>query len=201
MVCVRGLHNFALVRQGGSCPCQCWWPPCLPCLWLTRRVSPRLPELQLLPTPPWCLLASFAVLTSSCTLEVVTDTAAYCRTLHTVKKVLPFVLSLRGALALGSSLEWDHSACSIFVHPHTIHKIACIRHKACNLSIWSVSRVLNVDFMWQIVSTMATTSLEGVAAASQGSPLIIFQLYVQRDRDFTASLIRSKVIGVMLASF
>ncbi|KAL3133572.1 hypothetical protein ABBQ38_007419 [Trebouxia sp. C0009 RCD-2024] len=41
-----------------------------------------------------------------------------------------------------------------------------------------------------IVSTMATTSLEGVAAASQGSPLVIFQLYVQRDRDFTASLIR-----------
>lgn len=40
-----------------------------------------------------------------------------------------------------------------------------------------------------IVSTMATTSLEDVARASQGSPLIIFQLYVQRDRDFTASLI------------
>ncbi len=39
---------------------------------------------------------------------------------------------------------------------------------------------------------MATTSLEDVAKASKGSPLIIFQLYVQRDRDFTASLIRSK---------
>lgn len=49
--------------------------------------------------------------------------------------------------------------------------------------------------MLQIVSTMATTSLEGVAAASQGSPLVIFQLYVQRDRDFTASLIRSKIVG------
>ncbi len=44
----------------------------------------------------------------------------------------------------------------------------------------------------QIVSTMATTSLEDVAKASKGSPLLIFQLYVQRDRDFTASLIRSK---------
>ncbi|KAL0022457.1 hypothetical protein WJX79_003021 [Trebouxia sp. C0005] len=41
-----------------------------------------------------------------------------------------------------------------------------------------------------IVSTMATTSLEDVAKASKGSPLLIFQLYVQRDRDFTASLIR-----------
>ena len=39
---------------------------------------------------------------------------------------------------------------------------------------------------------MGTTSLEDVAAASEGSPLLIFQLYVQRDRDFTASLIRSK---------
>ena len=39
---------------------------------------------------------------------------------------------------------------------------------------------------------MATTSLEDVAKASKGSPLLIFQLYVQRDRDFTASLIRSK---------
>ena len=44
----------------------------------------------------------------------------------------------------------------------------------------------------QIVSTMGTTSLEDVAAASEGSPLLIFQLYVQRDRDFTASLIQSK---------
>ena len=51
----------------------------------------------------------------------------------------------------------------------------------------------------QIVSTMATTSLEDVAKASKGSPLLIFQLYVQRDRDFTASLIRSKthfVVGL-----
>lgn len=46
----------------------------------------------------------------------------------------------------------------------------------------------------QIVSTMATTSLEDVAKASQGSPLLIFQLYVQRDRDFTASLIHSKLL-------
>ena len=47
--------------------------------------------------------------------------------------------------------------------------------------------------MLQIVSTMGTTSLEDVAAASEGSPLIMFQLYVQRDRDFTASLIHSKI--------
>lgn len=47
--------------------------------------------------------------------------------------------------------------------------------------------------MLQVVSTMGTTSLEDVAAASEGSPLLIFQLYVQRDRDFTASLIRSKI--------
>ena len=47
-------------------------------------------------------------------------------------------------------------------------------------------------FCIQIVSTMATTSLEDVAKASKGSPLLIFQLYTQRDRDFTASLIRSK---------
>ena len=39
---------------------------------------------------------------------------------------------------------------------------------------------------------MGTTSLEGVAKASEGSPLLIFQLYVQRDRDFTASLIQSE---------
>lgn len=39
---------------------------------------------------------------------------------------------------------------------------------------------------------MGTTSLEGVAQASEGTPLLIFQLYVQRDRDFTASLIRSE---------
>ena len=44
----------------------------------------------------------------------------------------------------------------------------------------------------QIVSTMGTTRLEDVAEASKGSPLLIFQLYVQRDRDFTASLLRSK---------
>ena len=44
----------------------------------------------------------------------------------------------------------------------------------------------------QIVSTMGTTRLEDVAEASKGSPLLIFQLYVQRDREFTASLLRSK---------
>ena len=43
---------------------------------------------------------------------------------------------------------------------------------------------------------MGTTSLEDVAAASEGSPLLIFQLYVQRDREFTASLIRSKLIMI-----
>ena len=44
---------------------------------------------------------------------------------------------------------------------------------------------------------MATTSLEDVAKASKGSPLLIFQLYVQRDRDFTAFLIRSKPLFVV----
>ena len=39
---------------------------------------------------------------------------------------------------------------------------------------------------------MGTTSLEGVAEASESSPLLMFQLYVQRDRDFTAALIRSE---------
>ena len=44
---------------------------------------------------------------------------------------------------------------------------------------------------------MGTTSLEGVAEASKGSPLLIFQLYVQRDRDFTASLLRSKLVSML----
>lgn len=39
---------------------------------------------------------------------------------------------------------------------------------------------------------MGTTRLEDVAEASKGSPLLIFQLYVQRDREFTASLLCSK---------
>lgn len=39
---------------------------------------------------------------------------------------------------------------------------------------------------------MGTARLEDVAEASKGSPLLIFQLYVQRDRDFTASLLRSR---------
>ena len=47
-------------------------------------------------------------------------------------------------------------------------------------------------FVLQIVSTMGTARLEDVAEASKGSPLLIFQLYVQRDRDFTASLLRSR---------
>eukprot|EP00891_Asterochloris_glomerata_P001620 jgi/Astpho2/1620/fgenesh1_pm.00028_%23_12_t len=41
-----------------------------------------------------------------------------------------------------------------------------------------------------VVSTMATTSLEDVAAAGQSAPCLIFQLYVTKDRKFTASLIQ-----------
>ena len=44
----------------------------------------------------------------------------------------------------------------------------------------------------QVVSTMATTSLEDVAAAGQSAPCLIFQLYVTKDRKFTASLIQSQ---------
>ncbi len=40
-----------------------------------------------------------------------------------------------------------------------------------------------------IVSTMATTSLEDVAAAAPGSPRW-FQLYIHKDRELTASLVR-----------
>lgn len=39
---------------------------------------------------------------------------------------------------------------------------------------------------------MGTARLEDVAEASHGSPLLIFQLYVQRDRNFTASLLQSE---------
>lgn len=49
---------------------------------------------------------------------------------------------------------------------------------------------LSFLFTLQIVSTMGTTSLEDVAQASEGSPLLIFQLYVSKDRGFTAALIR-----------
>ena len=44
----------------------------------------------------------------------------------------------------------------------------------------------------QVVSTMATTSLEDIAAAGQSAPCLIFQLYVTKDRKFTASLIQSQ---------
>ena len=44
----------------------------------------------------------------------------------------------------------------------------------------------------QVVSTMATTSLEDVASAGQSAPCLIFQLYVTKDRKFTASLIQSQ---------
>lgn len=73
----------------------------------------------------------------------------------------------------------------------------CLRQGMQLPALTDVSQVPIACLMLQIVSTMATTSLEGVAAASQGSPLIIFQLYVQRDRDFTASLIRSKTVELV----
>lgn len=62
---------------------------------------------------------------------------------------------------------------------------------------YTTSSITRGVFCIQIVSTMATTSLEDVAKASKGSPLLIFQLYVQRDRDFTASLIQSKTHSVV----
>ncbi|KAK9836399.1 hypothetical protein WJX84_002922 [Apatococcus fuscideae] len=40
------------------------------------------------------------------------------------------------------------------------------------------------------VSTMATYDLKDVASAGTGSPLLFFQLYVIKDRDFTAKLLR-----------
>lgn len=50
--------------------------------------------------------------------------------------------------------------------------------------------MLTYAFGLQIVSTMGTTTLEDVAAASGDASRHMFQLYVIKDRDFTQKLVQ-----------
>lgn len=94
-----------------------------------------------------------------------------------------------GALALETRLLGDVFASPIAVAPTAYHRLA---HEGGELA--SAAGAADAGALF-VASTLATTRLEDVATAAPASPKW-FQLYVHRDREFTARLVdRARASG------